>query len=148
LRRRFADEFTKRTFQFVGPLYGRDRIDAYVGCDTFAITPRLWEETSLSALEAAACGRPVVLTPQAEIPGLTEAGAGAMPPLEPQAIADALLDTLARGEEMGAAARVLVETNHRVDAVVQRLERYYVDLLERRSAASGEPESPEPVPGP
>jgi glycosyltransferase involved in cell wall biosynthesis len=131
LQRHYREEFDRGSFRFVGPLYGRDRIEAYVGCDVFAITPRLWEETSLSALEAAACGRPIVLTPQAEIPGLTEAGAGAMPPLDPQKIAAALLETLENGEAMGAAARELVETNHRVDAVVERLERYYLDALER-----------------
>ena len=135
LQRHYQQEFERRSFQFVGPLYGRDRIEAYVGCDVFAITPRLWEETSLSALEAAACGRPVVLTPQAEIPGLTEAGAGAMPNLDPQEIADALLATLEDGERMGAAARALVETNHTVDAVVQRLERYYLDCIDAGAGA-------------
>lgn len=133
LAARFEEEFRNRTFQFVGPLYGRDRVDAYVGCDTFAITPRLWEETSLSALEAAACGRPVVLTPQAEIPGLVEAGAGAMPELEPEAITTALLDTLARAEEMGPAARALVEANHSVDAVVRQLEACYRDAIAARA---------------
>jgi glycosyltransferase involved in cell wall biosynthesis len=136
LERDYHEEFERGSFLFVGPLYGRDRIEAYVGCDVFAITPRLWEETSLSALEAAACGRPIVLTPQAEIPGLTEAGAGAMPSLEPGKIADALLDTLERGHEMGAAARELVETNHRVDAVVERLERYYREIREPEADAA------------
>ena len=138
LQRHYKEEFDSGSFLFVGPLYGRDRIEAYVGCDVFAITPRLWEETSLSALEAAACGRPVVLTPQAEIPGLTEAGAGAMPPLDPRAIADALLETLEHGDEMGQAARALVETNHRVDAVVQQLESYYFECLERGTTSGVE----------
>lgn len=129
LRRRFAPELETGVFRFPGALYDRRRLEAYAACDVFAITPRLWEETSLSALEAAACGRPVVITPQAAIPGLEEAGAGAMPPLEPGAIASALLSTLERASEMGAAARRLVEANHRADSVVETLEGYYRDAL-------------------
>ncbi len=125
LRQRFAADFESGRFQFVGPLYGRDRVEAYVACDVFAITPRLWEETSLSALEAAACGRPVVLTPQAEIPGLVEAGAGMMPTPDARAISEAILATLDNANEMGQAARELVRTNHSVDAVVGRLEQLY-----------------------
>ena len=130
LRRQFQAEFATGRFQFVGPLYGRDRIEAYVACDLFAITPRLWEETSLSALEAAACGRPVVLTPQAEIPGLVAAGAGMMPALEPDAICQAILATLDNAAEMGEAARDLVHANHTVDAVVGRLEQLYRERIE------------------
>lgn len=134
LRRRYGAEFDRRNFVFTGPLYGRDRIAAYSSCDVFAITPRLWEETSLSALEAAACGRPIVLTPQAEIPGLVEAGAGEMPELDPDAIAAALLAVLGRAGEMGPAARELVRSNHSVDAVVERLEGYYRECSEDPAA--------------
>src|ERR1700694_195191 len=42
--------------KFVNPLYGADRIRAYVDADVFSLTPRFYEETSLAALEAAACG--------------------------------------------------------------------------------------------
>jgi glycosyltransferase involved in cell wall biosynthesis len=135
LRGRYPDEFERGRFQFIGPLYGRDRIEAYVACDVFAITPRLWEETSLSALEAAACGRPVVLTPQAEIPGLVAAGAGMMPGSDPDAIRDAILATLDDSVEMGQAARELVRANHTVDAVVRRLELLYRERVETAAPA-------------
>jgi len=129
LLRTYRDEFEQGAFVFVGPVYGRERIEAYVGCDVFSITPRLWEETSLAALEAAASMRPVVVTPQAEIPELETAGAGLIPSLDPAAIANALLKALDGAESMGPAARALVERNHRVETVVERLEMLYTQRV-------------------
>jgi glycosyltransferase involved in cell wall biosynthesis len=76
LRRLAADLGVAGRVIFVGPLLGEERMLAYVDADVFALAPRVFEETSLAALEAAACGVPTVLTRECEIPSLVEAGGG------------------------------------------------------------------------
>lgn len=127
LRRRYPGDVV----EFRPPLYEGRRFDAYAACDVFALTPRFWEETSLAAVEAAACGRPVVLTPQAQIPGLEAAGGGAPPAAEPAAVADALVFALADRERLGVAARALVERQHALPGVAAELARAYGSVSAR-----------------
>ena len=47
-------------FHFAGALYGRDALPVYVDADLFCITPTHFEETSLAALTACACGTPAL----------------------------------------------------------------------------------------
>lgn len=110
--------------RFAGPLYDRDRLAAYADADVFCLTPRHWEETSVAALEAAASGVPVVVTEQADIPGLSASGGGFVVPLDAAAIRGAVEQALANRERMGALARSHVRAQHARDAVVARLESY------------------------
>jgi glycosyltransferase involved in cell wall biosynthesis len=110
--------------RFVGPLYGAERFHAYADADVFALTPRHWEETSVAALEAAAAGTAVVVSEQADIPNLAASGGGVVVPLDPDAIRGGIRAALADPETMGRNARALVERQHAVDAVVDRLEGY------------------------
>ena len=61
---------------FLGPLYGAEVLPAYVDCDLFCIVPHHFEETSLAALTAAACGRPVLINDRCGIPWLADYVAG------------------------------------------------------------------------
>jgi glycosyltransferase involved in cell wall biosynthesis len=124
IQARFRHLLDGGSVRFVGPLYGDERFSAYAEADVFCLTPRHWEETSLAALEAAACGTPIVVTEQAEIPGLDAADGGRIVPLDPAAIRSAVAEVLARKDEMGAAARELVRRQHERDAVVELLEDY------------------------
>lgn len=128
---RFAHLLDRGALCLAGPIYGDARYGAYASADVFCLTPRHWEETSLAALEAAACGTPVVLSEQAAIPGLTEAGGGFVVPLDPARIREAVHEALEHSEQMGEAARRLVSRRHATDAVVGRLEL----LLEEAVAA-------------
>jgi glycosyltransferase involved in cell wall biosynthesis len=130
LESRFEPLLANGSVRFVGPLYGDDRFDAYGDADVFCLTPRHWEETSVAALEAAACGTPVVVTEQADIPNLSASGGGFVVPLERGAIRDAVRTALERRAEMGEAARRLVQEQHARGAVVERLEHYLVDAIE------------------
>lgn len=121
---RHADLIDAGVLRFVGPLYGPERFHAYADADVFCLTPRHWEETSVASLEAAATGTPVVVTEQADVPGLAESGGGFVVALEPGAIREAVREAVARSAEMGLHARSLVERQHASDAVVDRLERY------------------------
>ena len=98
---RFARRIAAGSVRLAGPLYGDERFMAYVDADVFCLTPRHWEETSLAALEAAACGTAVVVTEQAEIPGLTASGGGFVVPLRHEAIRTAVAEALADPNGMG-----------------------------------------------
>jgi glycosyltransferase involved in cell wall biosynthesis len=129
---RFRSLLDRGSVRFVGPIYGDERFYAYAEADVFCLTPRHWEETSLASLEAAACGTPVVVTEQAEIPGLDAADGGRIVPLDPTAIRSAVAEVLDRKDEMGVAARELVRRQHERDAVVGRLEGYLREVVGSR----------------
>ncbi len=112
------------SLQFLGPLYGDERFRAYADADVFCLTPRHWEETSVAALEAAAVGTPVVVTEQADIPGLAASGGGFVVPLDVERIRGAVREALARRDELGPRARALVAREHDAETVVERLEGY------------------------
>jgi glycosyltransferase involved in cell wall biosynthesis len=111
--------------RMLGPLYGPERFHAYADADVFCLTPRHWEETSLASLEAAAVGTPLVVTRQADVPGLADAHAGTVVPLDADAIRAAVRAVLPRARELGENARALVERQHDVQRVVPRLEHLF-----------------------
>ena len=118
--------------KFPGPLYGDERLTAYVDADVFALTPRVYEETSLAALEAAACGVPTVLTEQCETPGLAQAGGGLEVPRQADAVAAGLatlLDDPARRRRMGATAREYVAEHFTADRVAAQHEALFRELI-------------------
>lgn len=61
---------------YIGPLYNKEIEIAFAVSKCFVITPRFYEETSTASLQALACGLPVVVTKEAEIPYFTDYQAG------------------------------------------------------------------------
>jgi glycosyltransferase involved in cell wall biosynthesis len=127
-----ADLLDHGTLAFVGPLYGTERFHAYADADLFALTPRHWEETSVAALEAAASTTGVLVTEQADIPGLVESGGGLVVPLDVEAIRQGVRQGLAHSDEMGPRARRLVEQQHAREEVVERLEGLLQRAVDQR----------------
>ena len=117
--------------RFIGPLYGDERFQAYADADVFCLTPRHWEETSVAALEAAAVGTPLVVSEQANIPGLEASGGGFVVPLEPSAVLGAVRSALERSAEMGPKAQALVGRQHATPQVVELLETYLEGIVVR-----------------
>lgn len=54
------------------PMYENERLIAYVAADSFVFTPTVYEETGTVCLESLACGTPVLITKEADIPFLSE----------------------------------------------------------------------------
>jgi glycosyltransferase involved in cell wall biosynthesis len=123
LESRFARLVDSKHLRFVGPLYGDERFAAYADADVFCLTPIHWEETSVASLEAAACGTAVVVTEQAELPGLAPETGGFVVTLDREAIRVAVTRALA-DSGMGERAREHVLGQHSRDVVVSELERY------------------------
>lgn len=115
---------------FLEPLFGSERLSAYVDADVFALTPCVYEETSLSALEACACGTSCVVTKQCEIPGLDENTAGLTVDYNLEQVANALWQSLQQGfsERCGANARRLVQERFTITAIAKEHERFFEDV--------------------
>lgn len=62
---------------FTGPLYGHDKIEAYVDSDVYAL-PSRYETFPNTVLEAAACGTPVIITDRCGIMDIVEGKLGSV----------------------------------------------------------------------
>jgi glycosyltransferase involved in cell wall biosynthesis len=129
LRRDSAQLIADGRLRIEGGIYGADRFAAYADADVFCLTPRHWEETSVAALEAAACGTPVVLTEQADLPGIEAAGGGFVVPLDEAAIRAAVERALVLSVDLGSRARAYVLEQHDGDVVVDRLEQLFLQAV-------------------
>jgi glycosyltransferase involved in cell wall biosynthesis len=132
---RFAPLLGNGSVRVAGPLYASDRFAAYSDADVFCLTPRHWEETSLASLEAAACGTPIVVSEQADVPNLRESGGGFVVPLQREPVQSAVVEALARKKEMGPRAQDLMRRQHAPNAVVTLLERYLLEVLAAQTSA-------------
>lgn len=93
----------------VGPLYGADKLAAFVDTAVFCL-PSRQEGFSIAITEALACATPVVISADCHFPEVAQVNAGRVVPLEPSAIANALREVLdADRASLGRAGRSLVE---------------------------------------
>ena len=110
---------------FVGPLYDKDKVSAYMDSDVFCLAPSHYEETSTAALEALACGTPVVITEQCDIPGLNESGAGVTVKYEVRELETALEKVLyhhSLGGDVSEKAKNLIKQNYDWGKIINRIE--------------------------
>lgn len=123
---------------FTGMLSGEERLAALSAADVFAL-PAVGEGFSMAALEALACGLPVVLTPGCHFPEAEQAGAGLVVERAVEPLAGALRALLADPERraaMGRAARALVERCYTWPQVVAQLDDAYRAAMAHRGGAA------------
>ncbi len=121
---------------FTGAIFGRDKMEAYVDADVFVTTPTNYEETSLAALEACACGTPVIVTERNTIPKLEEYEAGFQISYDKAGLENALLKVLDSSElqqRMGRNARRLIEQEYALEKVAGKLESLFLGLVRPRA---------------
>lgn len=82
--------------EWLGPLYGRDKIEAYVNADVL-VMPSRYETWGLTFMEALACGTPVIMSDVCEAAKILPADCGISVPLNEGALAEAIRVTLDRG---------------------------------------------------
>lgn len=117
--------------QFLG--FRRDLPDLYARAD-IAVLPSRWEGFGLAAIEASACGLPVIAS---AVGGLMEAVVDhetgiLVPPEEPKLLADAMRDLAMdrpRQALFGHAGRRHVERNFDIHRVAQRYAELYESLV-------------------
>ena len=118
---------------FVGPLYGEDKLAAYVDADVLA-SPAVYEIFGLVPFEALMCGTPVVVTDDCGAGQLiSEAQAGYLVPYgDVEALAEALLGALTNREEAMRKVKAGQEyIRRRLDwnVIVGELEKTYMEVL-------------------
>jgi len=111
----------------------KDIAELLEAMDVFCL-PSLTEGTSLTLLEAMACGLPVVATAVGGTPEVVaDDRSGLLVPAgEPLAVAQALLRVLQHpdlGDRMGGAGRSIVSTRYSLRAMVERYSELYERIL-------------------
>lgn len=100
--------------------------------------PSLMEATSIAALEAMACERPVAASRVGGLPELIDEEVGTLfRPADPEDLAGRLVALLRREDlrEAGARARERVRSRWSLERLVRRHEEIYRELLEERGGA-------------
>lgn len=124
---------------FVGPLYDKEKISAYIDADVFCLAPSHYEETSTAALEALACGTPVVITEQCEITGLDEHGVGLTVKYNVNELQSALEKVLYHkilGVDMSEKTKMFIKQNYDWEVVIDKVEKL-LDESSREAATGG-----------
>lgn len=119
--------FTGRIAQKELPLY-------YAACDLFVI-PSVVEAFGLVALEAMACGKPVIGSNVGGIPDVIKDKENGflVPPRDPKSLADKitlLLNDPKLAREMGLKGRKIAERNFDIEKRINRIIAIYQELLE------------------
>lgn len=131
LQRQIRDSGTATEPLFTGPLYGREKLAAYVDADLYVL-PSRYETFPYTVLEAWACGTPVVVTDGcliADTVGRAGRVAACSPAGLKNAIAD-LVDSPDLRRELGEAGRALVRAEFSSSSVLDRVEGLYGRLAE------------------
>ena len=123
---------------FTGMLSGDARLAAFSAANAFVL-PAEGEGLSMSALEAMACGLPLVLTPGCNFPEVAAAGAGLIVPRDIVSLTDALRTLFIDSERrlsMGRRARELVLEHYAWPRLVTRMDSAYQAALARHPSKS------------
>lgn len=137
--RRITSTGLRDRVHIVGPLWGRQKIAAYVDAACFCL-PSRQEGFSMAILESLACATPVVISDACHFPEVAEARAGDVVTLNATALAKALVGVLTDPEKrasMGAAGRSLVLSRFTWPAIAQRSIQVFEDVLQGRLQATG-----------
>ncbi len=118
---------------FLG-VWSRDKaVDLFHHASVYCL-PSRGEPFGMTALEAMSCATPLVATKAGGLGYLVQPGGGRLVPMsDPDSLANALIELLSNPTERAAMAhfnRHLVETVYAWDCVAERLEAYYLEILD------------------
>jgi glycosyltransferase involved in cell wall biosynthesis len=118
---------------FTGPLYGRDKLEAYIDSEFYVLSSR-YETFPMAILEAYACSKPVIASNVGRLRDLVVDGrtgllfeAGNFRQLAEKMFY--LLNDEAKSVEMGGEARDCVKEKYSIGRVVDMIEELYRDVV-------------------
>ena len=119
----------------LGPLYDKDKLEAYVDADV-CVLPSRYETFPMSLLEAYACANPIVCSKVCGLKDLVIDDVTGLLVEEENVsqLAHSILSMLNDGDrakEMGMRGRRFVEENFTLEKTVSKLEKIYEDILSR-----------------
>ncbi|MBB3085379.1 glycosyltransferase family 4 protein [Geodermatophilus sabuli] len=121
--------------RFTGPLPEADLVALLQEAAVVAI-PSLYEGFSLPAIEAMACGTPLVTTDAGALPEVVGSKAGLRVPAgdvgELTAALQLVLDSPSLGEQLGRAGRRRALASYTWRATAERTAEWYADVLDRK----------------
>jgi glycosyltransferase involved in cell wall biosynthesis len=114
-----------------GPLYGRDKLEAYVDADVYAL-PSRYETFPMTVLEAVACGTPTILTENCGIAEYFRDKTGLVVKTDsPSHLQEALLEMLINREKQNVfrenCKTVIQKFN--ISETVSKLEEVYKEIV-------------------
>jgi glycosyltransferase involved in cell wall biosynthesis len=116
---------------FTGPLYGEQKLAAYVDADVYALTS-LYESFGISVFEALACGTPAVVTDRCGIANIVKDKGGLAAPYEAESIRDALRQMLGddkKRQQYGKDGQALVRGKYGWDSIAEQMEKTYFEVI-------------------
>lgn len=112
---------------FTGPLYGQEKLEAYIDTDVF-VNPGADEIFGLVFLEACACGTPVICSTGCGIADIIDGQVGIAVPYDKEQLRHALLRILENDKlrrEFGKKGKLLVRERFNWEKIVERVENIY-----------------------
>ena len=131
LKKLIADLGINDKVLFTGPLYGQEKLKAYVDADVYVL-PSVYEIFGVTVLEACACGTPVIVTDRCGIADVINGQAGLVVPCEKEQIQHALLHMLGNDklrQEFGERGKLLVREKFKWEKIAEQVEKVYRGIL-------------------
>ena len=116
---------------FTGPLYGRDKLEAYVDADVYVL-PSVYETFPISVIEACACGTPVIVTDRCGMANIIDGQVGLVVPYDEDALGIGILDILSdvkKRQEYVKKGKLLVRDKLNWVKIVEQIEAVYRNCL-------------------
>jgi glycosyltransferase involved in cell wall biosynthesis len=124
---------------FVGPLYGEEKLSAYVDADIYALMAS-YEIFGVTILEALSCETPVVVADDCGIADIIRNKAGLVVPHEKEPLTKALYSLLADDKMrqcFGRNGKALIWQNYSWGKIAEQMERVYKSVLAKSPDSSG-----------
>jgi glycosyltransferase involved in cell wall biosynthesis len=133
LRARVQELGLKGDVLFTGFLEGEQKLAVLADCDLFVL-PSYSESFGVAAVEAMACGKPVVISNQVAIHReIAKADAGLVVPCQVEALAEALMHLAGDADlcrRLGTNGRRLAQERFSLEAMATRLAQVYTEVAQ------------------
>jgi glycosyltransferase involved in cell wall biosynthesis len=116
---------------FTGPLYGQEKLSAYVDADVYVL-PSVYETFPNAVLEACACGTPVIVTDQCGIADIINNQAGLVVAYDKRQLSEAILNILGDDKtrlKFSKKGKQLVRDRFNIEKIAGQIESMYKDTL-------------------